>query len=96
MRCFNQGSEFRVTISAQEVSNFMDGWPCSGLNSRQGLSFTFDKRNGDLTDMNPSDTDGEAALALSHIAQAYGAKKLRIKDAMPAKSILESMGHEGY
>ena len=77
-RVYDQGSFYRVAISAREVCDWRDRWPCSGLGAR-GYSFTFDKRNGDLVDHNaPESHDGEALVALSHDAQAYGARKLGI------------------
>lgn len=79
MRVFDQGSEFRVTVSANEVYEFRRRWPCSGLSTEHGVSFTFDKRNGDLVDVHhPGSEDGPALVALSQDAQAYGEKKLKI------------------
>jgi hypothetical protein len=79
MRAFDQGSLYRVTVSAAEVYDFMQSWPCSGLSSSHGVSFTFDKRNGDLVDAyHPGSEDGGALLALSQDAQAYGRKLLRL------------------
>ena len=70
MRKFDQGAHVRVAVSASEVERFKATWPCSGLPSR-GISFTFDKRNGDLVDLNPNSVDGEAAVALSEDAARY-------------------------
>jgi hypothetical protein len=79
MRARNNGSLYTVSISRQEVEEFKDRWPCSGLPDR-AISFQFDKRNGDLVDIFPYRYahlfDGPAALALSQDAQEYGAKKL--------------------
>ena len=78
MRAFDQGAYYRVTVSANEVADWKRYWPCSGLPSRS-LSFTFDKRNGDLVDTNaPESVDGAALVALSHDAQVYGRKRLRL------------------
>lgn len=75
MRVFNQGAHVRVTVSAREVDAFKRTWPCSGLPDR-GVSFTFDARNGDLVDFAPDELDGDDALALSHDANNYAARKL--------------------
>ena len=79
MRAFDQGSLYRVTVSADEVYDFKKTWPCSGLSSSHGISFVFDKRNGDLVEVyHPGSEDGSALLALSQDAQAYGRKRLRL------------------
>lgn len=62
----------RVTVSADEVSNFMRRFPCSGLHGTR-LWFEFES-NGDLVDMGPGDTstqDGAGLVALSKYAQEY-------------------------
>ena len=80
MRVFNQGCFYRVTVSAQEVYQWSLRWPCSGL-ACNSHSFTFDKQNGDLVDIShPGSEDGEALMALSGDAQAYGRKRLRLTD----------------
>lgn len=77
MRAFDQGSLYRVTVSEEEVRDFARRWPCSGLQGR--VSFTFEKRSGDLVDVaHPGSEDGPALLALSQDAQEYGRKQLRI------------------
>lgn len=78
MRAFDQGSEFRVTVSRDEVADFKRRWPNSGLPTR-AVSFTYDKENGDLVDLAPFEMDGEASLALSEDAQKYGEKKLGLR-----------------
>ena len=70
MRKYDQGCFVRVTVSRSEVDNFRSTWPCSSLPDR-GISFTFDKRNGDLVDMFPYDLDGSDVVALSQDAQQY-------------------------
>ena len=78
MRAFDQGADYRVTVSANDVAEWKRYWPCSGIPSRS-LSFTFDKRNGDLVDTDaPESADGAALVALSHDAQTYGRKRLRL------------------
>lgn len=81
MRCFDMLSSYRVACSERDIDSFNDGWPCSELRGLQGITFTFSKRNGDLEDVyyangNSADWDGEACVALSHDAQAYGKKRL--------------------
>jgi hypothetical protein len=85
MKYHDNGCFHSVSISAAEIKAFKDRWPCSGLPSR-GFWFQFDKRNGDLVDMKPSEYDGEALLALSQDAQQYADKKA--KAAKPAKTII--------
>jgi hypothetical protein len=75
MRYRDNGSLFSVNVSAQEVARFKNGYPCSGLPTK-AFWFQFDKRNGDLVDVSPSNVDGPAVLALSQDAQAYGLSKL--------------------
>lgn len=77
MRVYDEGSFVRVSVSRNEVNSFKRTWPCSGLPNRS-ISFTFDKRNGDLVDLNPSFIDGEAAVALSHDAGNYAAHRLEL------------------
>lgn len=75
MRAYDCGSLFTVSVSRREVEAFKRNWPCSGLPDR-AVSFQFDKRNGDLVDLWPDTLDGEAAVALSADACAYGARRL--------------------
>jgi len=77
MRAFDQGSAFRVTVSGVEVRAWKRTFPCSGVPSR-GVSFTFDKRNGDLVDIFPDNFDGEGAVALCDDARAYGTHRLNL------------------
>lgn len=80
MRVYDLGSTFRVAVSSQEVQDFRAKWPCSGLSTKNGIAFEYDKRNGDLVDVRHSDSeDGAALAALSHDAQAYGERRLGIK-----------------
>ena len=75
MRVYDQGSFYRVTVSANEVDRFNRRWPCSTLDGAQ--SFTFDKRTGDLVDRT-GQGDGGEAVAMSEDAQRYGAKRLGV------------------
>ena len=70
MRVSDRGAFVRVYVSRQEVREFTDQWPGSNLPDR-AVWFEFDKKNGDLVDMEPSDMDGEDAAALSQDAQEY-------------------------
>lgn len=79
MRVYDQGSGYRVEVSADDVRNFKAKWPASGLATRS-FWFEFDKSNGDLVDTNlGEDNDGAAALALSDDAKEYGQKRLARK-----------------
>lgn len=75
MRAYDQGGSYRVTVSEREVDEFNRRWPCSKLSGPQ--CFVFEKRNGDLVDRYGKG-DGDEAVALSHDAQAYGRKKLKL------------------
>ena len=75
MRARKLGRDTRVTVSAAEVAAFRASWPCSGLPDTS-IGFTFDHQ-WDLVDMSPDNVDGEAVLALSHTAEAYGQRKTK-------------------
>lgn len=77
MKAIDNGCFYSVRVSRQGVSDFKDRWPCSTLPDRS-VWFQFDKRNGDLVDMHPSDMDGSDVLALSQDAQAYGKQILKL------------------
>lgn len=70
MRILDKGSSVIVRVSRQEVVAFNTRWPCSEIPERS-VYFEFDKRNGDLLDMEPFDMDGEAVRALSEDAQKF-------------------------
>lgn len=76
MRAFDQGASVRVCASAGDVWKFRQSWPCSGLPD-QALSFTFDKRNGDLEDVHPDadSTPQDALSALADDCKAYAQKR---------------------
>lgn len=81
MRCFDLDSCFSVACSEADIAVFNSYWPCSELRGLRGVTFTFDKRNGDLIDIhyrngNSDKWDGSACLALSSDAQDYGKKRL--------------------
>lgn len=73
MSIVDNGCFYTVRVSANDVAAFNEQWPCSPIPEKR-ISFQFDKRNGDLVDIWPhsSGFDGDALLALSHDAQAYG------------------------
>jgi hypothetical protein len=79
MRARDLGAHYRVHCSAEDVAAFMRSFPCSGL-SGHPIAFDFAKRNGDLVDVYPNrpSEDGPGLVALSHDAQAYGRKRLRL------------------
>ena len=78
MRVRDLGSAFNVSVSRWEVQEFGESWPCAELPDK-GITFQFDKGNGDLIDVWPNDIDGPAVLALSQDAQEYGSKRLKLK-----------------
>lgn len=79
MKFHDNGCFYSVSVTAREVSDFAERWPCANLPDRS-VWFQFDKSNGDLVDMQPNleeqGADGGAVLALSQDAQAYGKAKL--------------------
>jgi hypothetical protein len=79
MKAIDNGSLFSCTVSSAEVSAFNAKWPGSRIPVKS-LWFQFDKRNGDLVDMKPSNMDGPEVLALSQDAQNFAAKKLNLPE----------------
>lgn len=81
MQCFDNGCLFTVTATRNDVQTFRDNWPCNGMRDKP-LTFTFDKRNGDLVDSNDADNhpnaDGAAVLALCDNCKTYGQKRLKL------------------
>ena len=76
MKYHDNGSLYSVTVTQIEVEEFKSQWPCSPLPSCS-FWFQFDKRTGDIVDLEPSNEqfDGPALKALSDVAQAYGQKQ---------------------
>lgn len=75
------GSLYSVSVSGAMVREWIQRWPASGLHGLKGVTFEFDKRNGDLVDVryrngNAEKWDGPALVALSEDAQAVGRKRL--------------------
>ena len=82
MRAHDNGSLYSVSISAADVYDFKQNWPCNGMPTAK-LWVQFDKRNGDFVDMVPSNweelgADGSAMLALIEDAQKYAKTKLKL------------------
>ena len=49
-----------VEFEPEDVEEFAETWPCFAGPER--VSFTFERSNGDLVDMEPAEFDGPAAL----------------------------------
>lgn len=78
MKLHDNGCYYTVTLSPDEVQDFADTWPCFGL--VRGLSFEFDKRNGDLLGVEGDEgMDEGAVLAMSMDAQRYGESQLAMQ-----------------
>lgn len=82
MRLFDKGAFYRVQVFRREVAEFNRAWPCSILPD-SSITFEFDRRNGDLTDILPyriaDKVDGGEAVALSQEAQAYALSHPKMK-----------------
>jgi hypothetical protein len=80
MKAHDNGCFYSVTISRREVADFRSQWPCSGLPDK-AIWAQFDKRNGDLVDMEPdlSSADGGALLAIIADGQRYAANRLGLE-----------------
>lgn len=83
MKLYSQGAFFRVTVSENEISDFGRNWPCSDFRHGDRASFTFDRKNGDLVDLQVThshagtvERDGADVSALADDAKAYGLKRL--------------------
>ena len=51
MRAFGKGSTFGVQCTCDGLEAFAAQWPCSGFRYGDRVLFEFDKRNGDLVDV---------------------------------------------
>lgn len=81
MRFFDQGSHYSVVVTEMDIDRFNDSWPASELRGLRGVTFQFEKRNGDLVDIeyrngDSEQWDGSALVALSEDAQKYGESRL--------------------
>ena len=76
MKVLTESKSFiTIRVEADDVRALADKWPCSGLNRDNGMLCEFDKRNGDLVDiddaaMHPG-ADGAAVSALVDDAKAF-------------------------
>ncbi len=91
VRAFDNGSSFTATVSEAGIDAFTRSWPASGIRDLRGVSFMFDKRNGDLEDIRykngtPEDWDGPALVALSEDAQAVARTRLKIAGLASGRS----------
>ena len=71
----------RVILRPYEVAAFAKTWPCSGLSDEVGFDFIFERKTGDLVDLqarnqsgrivaSATDFDGPALAALADDAKA--------------------------
>lgn len=77
MKVIANGGELVVEVSEADIYSFNSRWPCSELRELTGVTFTFDKPNGDLVDIeyangSSDDWDGSALVALSEDAREFG------------------------
>lgn len=83
-RLYDKGSLFGVSIGADEISEFRDRWPASGLHDLRNLYAEFEKRSGDLVDLEANGRsgagrfDGEALAALTNDMQCWAEASLGI------------------
>ena len=84
MRAYDNGCLYSTQCTSRDVDKFKSQWTCNGMPTA-AIWFQFDKRNGDLVDMKPSNweergADGSAMVALSQDAQTYAKRKLGLPD----------------
>ena len=78
MRYRDNGSLYSVNISAREVEVFAQCWPCFG--TRRAIWAQFDKRNGDLVDLQgDSGMDESGVLALLQDAQQSARNPFKVQ-----------------
>lgn len=82
MTAHDNDSFFSVSISPDDVRAFKASWPCSGIPAVR-IRAQFDKRNGDLVDLEPHNLEerganGSALIALLSDAQSYAADRLNL------------------
>ncbi len=51
IRTYDQGSLYSVSVGAGEVLRWRRGWPASGLHDLDSVWAQFDRRTGDLVDL---------------------------------------------
>ncbi len=74
MRVKDRGSEYEVSFDAKDAKDFSKTWP--GSKVRGSGWFRFDKKNGDIVDLKPSNKDGGDWLAFSQDCQKFGEETL--------------------
>lgn len=82
-RIYDKGSLFGISIGEREIGAFRSSWPASGLGNLRNVYAAFEKRNGDLVELecNRRDChrfDGEALKALVDDMQCSAEKKLKL------------------
>lgn len=84
-RAYDKGSEYGVLVVEREINAFRRRWPASGLDGLRNLYAAFDRRNGDLTELQCNrrhgdchDYDGDALKALVDDAQCWTEAKFGI------------------
>ena len=77
MKVFNQGTFIRVTADRRDLFLFAQRWPCSGIDTYDRMSATFQKDNGDLVDLRCSSKsiDGGAEVALIQDMREYAIRR---------------------
>ncbi len=76
MNLQDQDAYFTVTVDPQDIYQFNQSWPCSGLDANgPAIFFQFHKASGDLVDADvPDDADG--SVALSQDAHDFGIREM--------------------
>lgn len=64
MKIKDGGSLVHVTANREDVALFKRTWPCSGLPDKK-ITFSFEKKSGDIVDVYPDSVDGPDAVALA-------------------------------
>lgn len=92
MEARSRGSVYLVAVSPKELSDFAKSWPGHHFDIDNEYVFEFDRKNGDLIDMNilrgdelhplPEDQDGPEFVALAEEACRWGAEALLLDDVM--------------
>lgn len=69
MNVHDCGAFVRVEFEPADVARFRSSWPC--FHGPDRVTFEFQRSNGDLVDMSPSDFDGPEAMAMSQDAWTF-------------------------
>jgi hypothetical protein len=83
MKIKDKGAFYSVSFDCRDITRLADSWPCSGLKGIVRIDAEFDKRNGDLVDIEPNDLEergvnGSALLALLEDGQGVANDQLGI------------------